>query len=372
MAFTVFCFNVALGDSYIIKTGEGESAKYSIVDCAKVSTGVPVVEYLNNHNIVNIESVFITHYHADHCSGIPVLLDYIRSCNGTLNYLVTPYLPDRDEIRLQYFARLYHERQKPLMQSILSSICSSCSVLKNCEGEPTIRLARSYQGSKAACWDAFLHEGLDFSFVSPNPTEIEEQIRSAMNRDSQFSGNLNNTSLVMMVREAGSGSVFGLFAGDYAGKMWRVVANRVRSLSDNQFRTGVRFLKFPHHGSYTPQVKQFLIDSINPDTLFLASLSCPCQSIDHPNQKTLQYLKDKFQNVDIACTNLSGYCKQLHIAAGGLCFIDDVDYIFEYEDDDTVIHSFDDCCAGNHAVTINDKSVDVQRQRFSRCFFLNT
>jgi|GEM_PF-3832021 beta-lactamase superfamily II metal-dependent hydrolase len=372
MAFTVLSFNVALGDSYIIKTGEGEFAKYSIVDCAEVSRSVPVVEYLRSHNIVNIESVFITHYHADHCSGVPVLLEYIRSCNGTLNYLVTPYLPDRDEIRLNYFARLYPEQQKSLMQSILGSICSSCSVLKNCEGDPTIRLTRSHQGNKAGCWDTFLHEGLDFSFVSPNSTEIEEQIRSAMNRKSKFSGNLNNTSLVMMIREAGSGSVFGLFAGDYAGKMWRTVANRVRALSDNQFCTGVRFLKFPHHGSYTPQVEKFLVDSISPDTLFLASLSCPCQSDDHPNLKTLQYLKDKFRNVDIACTNLTSYCKQLRIGTGELYFVDDDGYIFEFEDNDTVIHSIDDCCAGDHAVTIDEKSVGVQRQRFNKCFFLTT
>jgi hypothetical protein len=95
----IHVFNVGLGDSIILETKIGDKFCYSIIDCKKVGTTTPIVKFLKENNIKNIHSLFLTHFHADHCSGLPQLRDYLLENKGTLEFFISPYLSDeRDDL----------------------------------------------------------------------------------------------------------------------------------------------------------------------------------------------------------------------------------------------------------------------------------
>ena len=72
-----FFFNVGLGDSIILQTESGLDLKFSIIDCSKSGGVVPVLDFLMANKIKTVCSLFITHYHSDHCSGLLELADFM-------------------------------------------------------------------------------------------------------------------------------------------------------------------------------------------------------------------------------------------------------------------------------------------------------
>jgi len=65
--FEMSILKIGQADAIIMKTKNHNI----IVDCGEKSDGDKIVEYLQNNNVTNIDSLFITHFDKDHVGGFP-------------------------------------------------------------------------------------------------------------------------------------------------------------------------------------------------------------------------------------------------------------------------------------------------------------
>lgn len=98
------------------------------------------------------------------------------------------------------------------------------------------------------------------------------------------------------------------FTGDLEGKAWRAVKNRCLRITQSAVKSKMRFLKVSHHGGLNPVMEEILAEMIDPETKFVASISCPPGKKEHPHERTLKFLKTQFPHCEIACTNITTYC----------------------------------------------------------------
>lgn len=68
--------NVGQGDSIIIEWEDKGENRIGIIDCNLFESKNPVVDYLKEKNIVEIEFIVLSHFHYDHFSGMPELFKF--------------------------------------------------------------------------------------------------------------------------------------------------------------------------------------------------------------------------------------------------------------------------------------------------------
>lgn len=162
----IHTFNVALGDSIIIESVVKGENVYSIVDCKKFQSKVPLVDFLSANNVVDISTLFISHFHDDHTSGLFDLYEYLKASNGTLNYIVSPNLGDEGEFKDNFFKILYREIPKEKKDRLFEAIrgLKSLPTKLHSEENPTHSKStfRSYN------WNTAYHPGLNIAFLHPN------------------------------------------------------------------------------------------------------------------------------------------------------------------------------------------------------------
>ena len=74
--------NVGQGDSIIIEWDD----KIGIIDCNIYKDSNPVLEYISQKDIEEIEFIILSHFHFDHFSGFPKLFDYCRDNKIKIKY----------------------------------------------------------------------------------------------------------------------------------------------------------------------------------------------------------------------------------------------------------------------------------------------
>ncbi|MDY2725374.1 MAG: MBL fold metallo-hydrolase [Anaerostipes faecalis] len=119
--FTVHYIDVGAGDGALLQYGEGENAKYALIDAgpieyertddAWVNTSKIVLNYLKKHNITELEFALVTHPHVDHMGGFLSIFEdddihikkiYVNQNTINLNnpnFSTTDNLYDTDIIR---------------------------------------------------------------------------------------------------------------------------------------------------------------------------------------------------------------------------------------------------------------------------------
>lgn len=379
--FSIHVLNVGLGDSIILETViEGESF-YSIIDCKRVGTKTPVVEFLKKRKIKNLHSLFITHFHSDHCSGLPHLRDYLKDVKGTLEFYISPTIPGELELYERLLKELWGKKSQPSRKSILRAINDIKELPSRNDANGKAQSIRIlFDGDITSnAWRTHIHPGLLFAPVHPNPTEAIHYLTSVIKKAELEGKSINSLSHGFMIQFSDNPhNSIALFTGDLEGTAWRTVKNRCNSITNNLSRTNINFVKVPHHGGRNLTMESCLQELINSDTPFVASISCPPGSAKHPCGELLEFLKGTFSKCHIACTNTTGYCHDKGFSlkvepifsrtAKEEEFLD-----FVMSDKQTSLQAVHPGpCAGSHIFTVTDTGFELSRSSGSPCGFHQT
>lgn len=376
--FEAHILNVALGDSIILHSQHDGKSYYSLIDCKKVADKTPTVEFLKERKITDICSIFLTHFHHDHCSGFPQLYEYLKQSHGTLNYYISPYLPEELELRQRIAELSFDKAMKPSVSEILEAIVSlkklPSTIHEDGKAKP-IHMHYEHNRTPSA-WRTDIHPGISIAPVLPDPETAFNYIKSALIDSNPHGKLLNATSHTFLIKYQNSiGSHIGLFTGDLekAGK-WSEAKNTCLKITGEAIRDNIRILKIAHHGSAQVDMERCLKEMINTETRFLASISCPPGSRLHPSEKTLNFLKNNFQECIIACTNISAFCKDFVLQNNLEYFgiTGDEDTFLEYVNNDKSIKLADtdniNECAGDHSLSITESGFQYKSSTERSCF----
>jgi len=378
--FKIHVLNVRLGDSLILETVLESESHFSIIDCKSLEGRVPTVEFLRERGISRIQSLFLTHLHNDHYSGFPQLLDYLRKVNGTLEYFVSPQIPDEIEIWRQIVQLAHDEATSAKFTAVLKAM-KGLQALPACttSNKKVMPVRFAHTGSTGeGAWQEHLHSGLFFAPVSPTDQEAFQLLRSAINKASLDNKVVNAISHAFLVRYDTNGSQrrhLGLFTGDLEGRTWRYVKNRCLEMTASCIRSELRLLKVPHHGAYNHNMDHCLEELIDRQCSFSASISCPPADPKHPDRRALEFLRKKFNNCCIACTNISAPCHAQGFPSitPGLFeqpvkeaeFLD----VASSQQSEVIQSRPPGACAGDHTITISENSHTLTRSSGLPCSF---
>jgi hypothetical protein len=379
MMLRIHVFNVGLGDSFVLETIIEGQSQYSIIDCASVGGKAPTVEFLKDREIRHIRSLFLTHPHLDHSSGIPLLIEYLEDVRGTMEFFVSPQLPQQLEVWRWIIEQLDEKKQRLTFKVIEAMKRISSLPSLDHPGETTQSVAACFEGDSSEYnWRPHFHPGVFLAPVNPRPEDAIKPLTSAIDESRHTPFDVNDISHAMLLRwNTGPFDIFGLFTGDLDSKKWRCVKNRCLALTKDTIKRRLRFLKWPHHGKYTDTIKDCLKQIIDPSTPFFVSISCPYGSRHHPSRQTLDFLKDEFTNSCVACTNLSTHCASLGIAASENFFIERSQSQQEFLElvslrpHTELLADGTELCAGDHTITLANSGCSLSRSSGAVCQYLS-
>jgi len=368
----IHVLNVGLGDSAILESEKNGKKFWSLIDCKKYGSTTPTVEFLKTRNIRNIQSIFISHFHLDHISGLPDLADYLESEHVTLEFLVfPPMLKHRRIVKALIEASNTSIQASPLDASIKA--LDSLAGLKNNRGEQVERSYFIYEKDPPEiAWKPQFHQGLSLAALSPNANKLEQVERKiVISQIDPQSSKVNSLSHCFLVRESTRGPL-GFFPGDIEEAcVWRFVKNNIRKLTISKSNK-IGFIKMAHHGAW-----QEIYSTVLPELLLnkqhkvVASISCPSGDRHHPHAKTLNILAKRCPNTEIVCTNRAVLCEfggEEMLSCG---FPSEKEEIFCAS---AGIRNIGDslpkgmkACAGNHEVVLEENHVSVKKQYENEC-----
>lgn len=130
--FQIHFIDVGAGDAALLQYGDGDSAKYALIDAgpdyytrtngSKVDTSERVHQYLTDHKVTKLEFVLLTHPHRDHIAGMiniledkNIKIDKIYGNNFDLSYSSSGN-QDPDDIEDTEFSSEVYEAVKAAIQ----------------------------------------------------------------------------------------------------------------------------------------------------------------------------------------------------------------------------------------------------------------
>jgi hypothetical protein len=306
------------------------------------------------------------------------LLEYLNSVNATLEYFVSPQIPDEYEIWRGILQLAHGSTTSAQLTAVLKSMKGFQelpSLIHENNKAMTVRF--NFQGARhERSWQAHLHPALLFAPLSPSDQEALQLLRSAIEDASLHNKAINALSHAFVVRyDTGSQRQMGLFCGDLEGKTWRYVKNRCLEITKNTIRSELSFVKVPHHGASNHVMEQCLQEMIDDDNSFMVSISCPPGDPKHPARRTLEWLAKSFEDCCIACTNISAPCHAQGFPSVAHDLFEqppkEADFLEIASSDPfgTVLGSLPGACAGQHTITMTQEVCTLTRSTGVPCSF---
>lgn len=374
----IYVLNVHLGDSIVLETEVRGESCYSLIDCKHIDGKAPTVEFLKQRGVRHIQSLFLTHFHADHYSGFPELLDYLRNVNGTLEYFVSPQLPAEVELWRQIISMAHDRITKDQLTACLKAMNGFLNLpSRTHHSRKAMPVRIVYEGgSSLLSWRDHLHPALLFAPVNPSAEEAFQLLQSAFKTAQIHNKAVNALSHALLIaHEHKSHRDIALFTGDLDGKSWRVIKNRCLKITADSIRNGLAFLKVPHHGAFSPGMENCLSELVDRNKEFVASISCPPGDPKHPDARTLNFLKDNFPACSIACTNISASCHTQGLPSLVKDLLEQSPREAEFLEFASISPpgfappAMPGACAGDHVFTLTKDGYNLQRTTNLPCSF---
>jgi len=332
----VIIFNVGEGDSAAIGFPVGEQTKWGLIDCcqAKYQNEPPVLKFLREEGIKELEFVCLTHLHYDHYRGLSQILDYFKYNNYPIHSFWVCGVASVKDI---YFRMRAHARSITSYRELSDKeMMLITEYEKEMSTDRTIELGKimdwrnemvkKKKVGKLNFWLKKLHgvskefrrygEDLAFHCLAPSSitedmcenylTHIAGDLPKALEEEAQLA---NLASVIIMVTFR---NIRILFGGDAGINVWDEAIKEAADtevFNKEEFRADL--IKASHHGSRHSSSVELWNRILRKNALVTISASYWGNPYKHPHTETLEDLRQisaKYFPIRVACTNAPPIC----------------------------------------------------------------
>ncbi|MGN0613389.1 MAG: ComEC/Rec2 family competence protein [Porcipelethomonas sp.] len=231
---SVHFLDVGQGDCSLIVSGD----RAILIDTGEKENGEMICEYLEEHNIPDIDCLLLTHPHSDHMGAASYVID-----NMDVGQIIIPKVDDDLTPTTKFY------------ENFLESV-----------EEKNLKITAAKPGLTVDAGDG------ELEIISP----VKDY------------SDLNNYSAAAILTH---GNDSFLFTGDIEKKA-------EKDILEEGYLKDIDVLKVPHHGSSTSSHRDFL-DTVLPD---YAVIMCDGKSYNHPHEETIERIfeyTDKVYRTDL-------------------------------------------------------------------------
>lgn len=218
--------DVGQGDAAWLKTPDGLDI---LIDGGYQSEGLGLVSYLQEHGVIDIEVIVLSHPHADHVGGLVTVLQSMDVDAAVTNCQ-------------DYSSTVYQTFKDLLVTKAIPTVCA--------------------QDGDSLAWG---------SYISATVVNPPDPLMTAPDP-------INNNSVVLRISY---GAIDFLFTGDIESEAEAEILGRGRTVE-------AEILKVAHHGSDSSSTAPFLT-AVDPE---MAVISVGPNSYGHPTAEAIQRLRD--------------------------------------------------------------------------------
>jgi len=278
--------NVGQGDSIIIEWNNNSKKCIGIIDSHIYESRNPVLEYLIENSIKEIDILILSHFHYDHFSGMPQIFKHCRDKKIKINLFLHTFATQVLEI----YDRI--QTSKKIDNAVSDFMANLDEIIDNNIGE--VVLVDNYTSAIQ------LTEALSLSFFAPTG-KVYHVIAKNLSRksiDIKFSyPDINKLSTIICIQNIDS---YILLTSDAVKKSFKFLNNKL----DKELLA----IQIPHHGSFSNIYPKFW-------TSLVKTTKCPAifSVGDEPKDKlpkleTVEFIDN--EGYEIYSTNLVyGICE---------------------------------------------------------------
>lgn len=281
--------NVGQGDSIIIEWEKNNKKLIGIIDCNNSDGGNPVLNYLLQNSITEIEFIVLSHFHYDHFSGMADIFEYCI----------------QRKIKTKYF---YHSLA-PFIGEIYDRIFKSQKLKKG--AERFINTLDVFRDLVVDCIPINCHleklnltNDISLSFLAPKGKTYDimaKQLKRKVNKITTTNADINKLASIICIEKNNECVIL---TSDAVKKSFRKITNKINN--------EVILVQAPHHGSINSIFPKFWT-TIRKKTKCLSVFSVGYEVKDKlPDIETVKFFD--INNFDIFSTNcvfgISDYFKQ--------------------------------------------------------------
>ncbi len=219
--------NVGQGDSIIVEWEDKGKTILGVIDCNSYEGENPIIDYLSQKNISEIEFVILTHFHLDHFSGMPELFKYCFENKIKIKQFLHTLSVQVFQIYNKFFTSKRIERT--YTDFIDSFILADKNILHDVSVNfTTVPLQ--------------LSDTLTLSFFAPSPRSgitIAKQIKRKIDKKEFLHSDINKFATITYIQSNERGI---LLTSDAVRGYFRNLHKRI----DKK----IELIQAPHHGSF--------------------------------------------------------------------------------------------------------------------------
>ncbi|MFH4963887.1 hypothetical protein V8G69_02705 [Gaetbulibacter sp. M235] len=264
--------NVGQGDSVIIEWEEESQDKIGIIDCNQISPEInPVLDFVIEKKVKEIEFLLLSHPHKDHYSGFLALIEYCRSNkinikrflhtgSVSIDYLMAA---SRSKVETKELAKLYKllMDMRDKSELIMNTFDDNPDTVKN------------------------LSNGFKLEFLAPSSLEIEKYIRGVnFPFDEEGSTSNPNGNWLCSIIKIYNENTSVILSSDVESQ----VLNRLNKRNGRLKQQKTILVQVPHHGSKKNLNKTFWTGlSKYPNTYSVISVGE--NNYKHPSPEVVEF-----------------------------------------------------------------------------------
>ncbi len=298
--------NVGQGDSILLEWVSNDIPKIAIVDCNLYQSTNPILDYIIQQKIKEIEFIILSHPHTDHYSGFYELLGYCRNNQVIIN-------------RFLHTSQVTPDFLKSATRSLEADeeLFKLFRLLKIMRDNDEIKI---YAIDNNPNLIIPLGDGYNMEILSPSSTEVDKYIRGVKFPFDEEEGASNpNANWLSTILKIYNSEACVILTSDVESTALTRIGKRARGRIGNDKMV---MAQIPHHGSKSNLNKTFWrMRKRNEHTPVVISVGE--NSYKHPSFEIISFF-DKTANYEITSTNMTGALSKESIKARQISQILDV------------------------------------------------